>query len=130
MSSTKKGFSLFYEERKKVVGPGPEGLKKFRAACLEEWRALEDKASYFPGRKVKRPRSAYAFFTSAVREQVAHIRDFSERSAAVAKMWRELEDKSAYTRLSAEDRKRFEREKEEEAERSVTESLKQLSLVP
>ena len=62
---------------------------------------------------LRRPKSAYLFFCDEKRAEVSmKTQSLGETSKELAKLWRETSDRSKYERLAADDKTRYEKEKD------------------
>ena len=71
---------------------------------------------YEPPKKIKRPRSSYAFFMKDMRQKIATEhpdKNPRELIADIAAVWRKIteQDKAIYNQMAAEDKLRYEEEK-------------------
>lgn len=101
------------------------------------WKAVEDKSIYIeqakkdraryedemsryePPKKIKRPRSSYAFFMKNMREKISNEnpdKNPRELMANIAAAWKNISDteKEKYNHMAEEDKKRYAQEKSEE----------------
>ena len=71
---------------------------------------------YEPPKKIKRPRSSYAFFMKDMRHKIAEEnqeKNPRELMADIAAAWKNIseQDKAKYNEMAVEDKKRYEEEK-------------------
>ena len=86
-------------------------------AKIDRARYNREMETYVPPKKVKRPRSAYAFFMQMNRARIAaNYPDKSPRDLMVkiAEAWRAVEDRNIYKNKAVEDKQRYENEKKED----------------
>lgn len=79
-------------------------------------RYRDEMSRYEPPKKIKRPRSSYAFFMKNMRQEIAEKnkeKNPRELMADIAAAWRNIseEDKAKYNEMAAEDKKRYDEEK-------------------
>ena len=85
-------------------------------STIDKERYVDEMSRYNPPKKIKRPRSSYAFFMKDIRQQVAD--NFPEKNprelmSDIAAKWRSITDdeKSIYTIMADEDKVRYTQEK-------------------
>lgn len=93
--------------------PYIEQSKKDRA------RYDDEMSRYEPPKRIKRPRSSYAFFMKNIREKISDEhpdKNPRELMADIAEAWRNISDadKAKYTKMAEEDKTRYAQEKAEE----------------
>ena len=93
--------------------PYIEQAKKDRA------RYEDEMSRYEPPKRIKRPRSSYAFFMKDIREKISDEhpdKNPRELMADIAKAWKNISDadKAKYTKMAEEDKSRYAQEKAEE----------------
>lgn len=93
--------------------PYIEQSKKDRA------RYDDEMSRYEPPKRIKRPRSSYAFFMKNIREKISDEhpdKNPRELMADIAEAWRNISDadKAKYTKMAEEDKSRYAQEKAEE----------------
>ena len=79
-------------------------------------RYKEEMSRYEPPKRIKRPRSSYAFFMKYSREKIATNhpdKNPRELMAHIAVAWKNIseQDKNTFNEMAAEDKKRYEEEK-------------------
>lgn len=93
-----------------------EKAKYIEQAEKDKARYKDEMSRYEPPKKIKRPRSSYAFFMKDMRQQIAEQnqdKNPRELMASIAEAWKSIsdEDKAKYNELAIEDKKRYEEEK-------------------
>lgn len=94
---------------------------KYEKNASEDRARYDDEMSrYEPPKKIKRPRSSYAFFMKAVREQISRQhpdKNPRELMSYIAAAWKNIStsEKETYTKLAEEDKVRYAQEKSEES---------------
>lgn len=138
---------LYYAcEQREILKQGDEKLTLPQQSKLiaEKWKNVQDKSKYIalaatdkqryvdemkhynPPKKVKRPRSSYAFFMKDMRYKIANQfpdKNPRELMGDIAAAWRHSseDEKSIYVRMAEEDKIRYTQEKEQE--KNTTESI-------
>ena len=79
-------------------------------------RYTNEMSRYVPPKKIKRPRSSYAFFMQAVRNKVAQAapdKTPRELMGDIAAAWKSIsvEDKATFTTMASKDKERYAQEK-------------------
>ena len=79
-------------------------------------RYRDEMSRYEPPKKIKRPRSSYAFFMKNMRQEIAEKnpqKNPRELMADIAAAWRNIsdEEKAKYNGMANEDKKRYDEEK-------------------
>ncbi len=82
-------------------------------------RYNDEMSRYEPPKRIKRPRSSYAFFMKNVREKISNEhpdKNPRELMANIAEAWKEISDtdKAIYTTMAQEDKNRYAQEKAQE----------------
>lgn len=90
------------------------------SASVDRARYDQEMKSYIPPKKIKRPRSSYAFFMKDVRGRIAEaLPDKTPRElmSDIAIAWRQISDdeKNRYTDMANDDKKRYKDEKSAES---------------
>jgi|TARA_B110000211_G_C13911132_1_gene478403 high mobility group protein B2 len=90
------------------------------SAAVDRARYEQEMKSYVPPKKIKRPRSSYAFFMKAVRGRIADAAPSKtprELMSDIAAAWRQIsdEEKNRYTQMATDDKKRYQEEKNAES---------------
>ena len=94
---------------------------KYIAQAKKDRARYDDEMSrYEPPKKIKRPRSSYAFFMKDTRASISEQypdKNPRELMGDIAKAWRSISDtdKEKYNRMAAEDKERYEQEKAAES---------------
>ena len=94
---------------------------KYVEQAQQDRARYEDEMSrYVPPKKIKRPRSSYAFFMKDKREEIAEKnpeKNPRQLMAVIADAWKNIstQDKVKYTKLAEEDKARYAQEKSEES---------------
>lgn len=94
--------------------------KYIEQAKKDKARYDDEMSRYEPPKKIKRPRSSYAFFMKETRATISKEhpdKNPRELMADIAKAWKSISDadKAKYTQMAAEDKKRYEQEKAAES---------------
>ena len=90
---------------------------KYVAQAAKDRARYEDEMSrYEPPKKIKRPRSSYAFFMKDTRERISREhpdKNPRELMGDIAAAWKNISDsdKAKYTKMAEEDKTRYEQEK-------------------
>lgn len=127
------------EQRKKLKENGEKmTLPDQSRRIAEMWKMVEDKScyeasaskdrkryeqemeSYTPPKKIKRPRSSYAFFMKDVRSRLALAapdKTPRELMSDIADAWKQItnKDRNRYTQMATDDKKRYQEEKSAES---------------
>tara|TARA_B100001559_G_scaffold316565_1_gene320293 strand:+ start:1650 stop:2135 length:486 start_codon:yes stop_codon:yes gene_type:complete len=87
---------------------------------IDKQRYVDEMSRYEPPKKIKRPRSSYAFFMKDMRHKIASAnpnKNPRELMGDIAAAWKSASDnvKSMYTRMAVEDKERYVEEKNSEA---------------
>jgi hypothetical protein len=90
--------------------------KYIAQADVDKARYRDEMSRYEPPKKIKRPRSSYAFFMKDMRQKIATEhpdKNPRELMADIAAVWRKItdEDKAKYVQMATEDKLRYEEEK-------------------
>lgn len=90
--------------------------KYIAQAEVDKARYRDEMSRYEPPKKIKRPRSSYAFFMKDMRQKIATEhpdKNPRELMADIAAVWRKItdEDKARYNQMATEDKLRYEEEK-------------------
>jgi hypothetical protein len=90
--------------------------KYIAQADVDKTRYRDEMSRYEPPKKIKRPRSSYAFFMKDMRQKIATEhpdKNPRELMADIAAVWRKIteQDKAIYNQMAAEDKLRYEEEK-------------------
>ena len=90
--------------------------KYIEQAEKDKARYKDEMSRYEPPKKIKRPRSSYAFFMKDMRQKIAEEnqdKNPRELMADIAAAWKNIseEDKAKYNEMAVEDKKRYEEEK-------------------
>lgn len=90
------------------------------SASVDRARYDQEMKSYVPPKKIKRPRSSYAFFMKDVRGRIAEAAPSKtprELMSDIATAWRQITDKEKkhYTQMANDDKKRYTEEKNAES---------------
>jgi len=90
------------------------------SASVDRTRYVQEMQSYVPPKKIKRPRSSYAFFMRDVRGRVAEAapnKTPRELMSDIAIAWRQISDdeKNRYTQMATIDKTRYKDEKSAES---------------
>jgi hypothetical protein len=99
-----------------------EDKAKYIAQSEKDKRRYKDEMSrYEPPKKIKRPRSSYAFFMKDMRQEISEEhpdKNPRELMGYIAQAWKNIsdEDKAKYNQMAAEDKSRYEEEKKKDAE--------------
>lgn len=94
---------------------------KYVEQAKEDRARYEDEMSrYVPPKKIKRPRSSYAFFMKDKRDEISEKhpeKNPRQLMGEIASVWRSIseEEKGKYTKLAEEDKARYQQEKAEES---------------
>jgi hypothetical protein len=90
------------------------------SASVDRARYEQEMKSYVPPKKIKRPRSSYAFFMKDVRGRIAAAAPSKtprELMSDIAAAWRQIsnDEKNRYTEMANDDKKRYQDEKNAES---------------
>lgn len=90
--------------------------KYVEQAEKDKARYKDEMSRYEPPKKIKRPRSSYAFFMKDMRHKIAEEnqeKNPRELMADIAAAWKNIseQDKAKYNEMAVEDKKRYEEEK-------------------
>ena len=90
--------------------------KYVEQAEKDKARYKDEMSRYEPTKKIKRPRSSYAFFMKDMRHKIAEEnqeKNPRELMADIAAAWKNIseQDKAKYNEMAVEDKKRYEEEK-------------------
>ena len=90
--------------------------KYIEQAEKDKARYKDEMSRYEPPKKIKRPRSSYAFFMKDMRHKIAEEnqgKNPRELMADIAAAWKNIseQDKAKYNEMAVEDKKRYEEEK-------------------
>lgn len=90
--------------------------KYIAQADQDKARYKDEMSRYEPPKRIKRPRSSYAFFMKAIRQEIAESnpdKNPRELMADIAAAWKNISDsdKDKYNEMAKEDKKRYEEEK-------------------
>lgn len=90
--------------------------KYIAQADVDKARYRDQMSRYEPPKKIKRPRSSYAFFMKDMRQKIATEhpeKNPRELMADIAAVWRKItdQDKGKYVQMATEDKVRYEEEK-------------------
>ena len=90
------------------------------SASVDRSRYDQEMKSYVPPKKIKRPRSSYAFFMKDVRARIAEAapnKTPRELMSDIAIAWRQISDdeKNRYTQMANDDKTRYKEEKSAES---------------
>ena len=132
-------FLYFACEQRKILKQSDEKmtLPEQSRRIAELWKSVEDKSKYIeqakadqerykeqmshyvPPKKIKRPRSSYAFFMQDVRERIANEspeKTPRELMSDIAAAWKSIsdEERARYTEMASQDKQRYADEKSAE----------------
>ena len=90
--------------------------KYIEKAEKDKERYRDEMSRYEPPKKIKRPRSSYAFFMKDIREKIASEnpdKNPRELMADIASVWKNIssDEKAKYEQMAKEDKARYEDEK-------------------
>lgn len=93
--------------------------KYIEEAAADQQRYRDQMSRYVPPKKIKRPRSSYAFFMRDVRERIAAAapdKTPRELMTDIASAWRNIsqEERARYTEMATKDKQRYADEKSAE----------------
>jgi len=93
--------------------------KYIEQAKADQERYKEQMSHYTPPKKIKRPRSSYAFFMRDVRERIANLapeKTPRELMSDIAAAWKSIsdEERARYTEMAHQDKQRYADEKSAE----------------
>ncbi len=93
--------------------------KYIEQAAADQERYKEQMSHYVPPKKIKRPRSSYAFFMRDVRERIARAspdKTPRELMSDIAAAWKTISDdeRARYTDMAEKDKQRYADEKSAE----------------
>lgn len=93
--------------------------KYIEQATVDQARYKEQMSRYIPPKKIKRPRSSYAFFMRDVRERIARAspeKTPRELMSDIAAAWKSISDdeRARYTNMAEKDKQRYADEKSAE----------------
>lgn len=96
-----------------------EKSKYIEQAAVDQARYKEQMSRYIPPKKIKRPRSSYAFFMRDVRERIARAspeKTPRELMSDIAAAWKSISDdeRARYTNMAEKDKQRYADEKSAE----------------
>ena len=98
-----------------------EKAKYVAQSEVDKQRYRDQMSRYEPPKKIKRPRSSYAFFMKATRQEIAEQypdKNPRELMGFIAQAWKNIsdEEKKKYTLMATEDKTRYTEEKQNAAE--------------
>ena len=98
-----------------------EKAKYVAQSEVDKQRYRDQMSRYEPPKKIKRPRSSYAFFMKATRQEIAERypdKNPRELMGFIAQAWKNISDdeKTKYTVMATEDKTRYTEEKQNAAE--------------
>jgi len=93
--------------------------KYIELSCVDQERYKEQMSHYVPPKKIKRPRSSYAFFMRDVRARIAEANPDKtprELMSDIAAAWKSISDseRTHYNEMAEKDKKRYADEKSAE----------------